>query len=424
MTDNYRKTKQFRQIHLLINTFKIMKIKSFAIAALAATVAFASCSKEEGNGGGLPAEGKEMFVKISKPSESVNVRSIGLPSGTTTVNFETGTIIFALEGGQIVKLVDIIADQQDSDPENFKVTVADLEAGVILGKINSQTKHCYLYANEGGVDVAGKATVGANISALQAEAWDFDDINLADVADVPLYGYGPVSLATEQSQEVLKASFKVAPVSARVQVEQTEGTDKVKSYKLTGIFVNNYYASMKANLAFAANSINDNGQLPATYTGSGGTYSTHTNMRDYAAAGIGFSDDQLVYTAEDRDGVEPEDQTVFGYNVFPNYSPLTSTQLPHVIIRLEDVVVSTYNEGDDIWEDKNWGTRFLTIVGYTGTTLGNISNFEGGMSYTLKNVKFDQTNLGEFPYTGKEIPGFVEIEVVDWDNEDVGGIFG
>lgn len=390
-----------------------MKIKQLLIIGVAALVAFASCSKDDGgNGDGGSAEGtKQMFIKIENPADNnKSSRAVEAPVEDNKVDFLTGTIAFTKGTGSSEAICNIIkiVDKADAALADGETNVTQLKAGTLIGGIDAGAKKCYVYANTSNMEA--NLTVGQTMTVLKAKSWTLNDINVTDYNKVPLYGSNKVvtSVIKDGADDinVLRSDVTIAPISSRLQLGKISGGNDIKSFEVAGIYINNYTNKMYADSSVLASDIKNNGIDPDKYNSGKGSYATDTKMLDVTGFKKDVSDKVWI-----PDGAAGD---VWGYNVFPNIK-LTKKELPHIVVRLKDVVL---NDGSDT----ELGEQFLTVVGYddNGTSLVNL---KGGIAYTIADLQFEEKHLSELPESGKDLQGYVKVSVVGWTTKPITGEF-
>lgn len=410
-----------------------MKIKSFAIAALAATVGFTACSKDENGGGGgvtLPdGETKVLQLKLSKGA--VSKAEVGPVADGTDVTFNDGYIFFTLAGGEIVKVTQITNDAAAVDADGNSVGIQKLtsnagKGGAQIPGVPALAKYVYIAGNlPSGVTVPG---VGSNISSVKDLAVSLksqfsDDFGMSKVTlwsgdpRVTTGGdkLGEISNENDGTDDYLYAFVEVSAVSSRIEISSVlydngDDTDVVTKFQVDGIYVNNYYESM--TLGGAAGDLTNNGSDNAEtiYTENSTAY---TDLSEY------------LYDADETNGVgtftatpakvAPAAGKVWGYTVV---APAKATEVPHVIIRLSDVE-STLDGANPAFD----GIQWLTVKNFIDLDTNEaLAKLEPGVIYTISAVKFDESHLTEAPEM-LDVEVYVEASLIPWTTKEVGAGF-
>ena len=344
------------------------------MTALVAVVALAGCTKNEN----VAVEDTTVFVKISNELET---KAIGDPIGSSTpIVFTDGFLFFTDGGGVITKRYTIA-------PSGGDMSVTQLQSGYqITGVPSSSTQVFVVGTIPSGISVPA----AGNISAVQALAISVQsqaDASSTKVNRATLYGAGTVSGAT--------ASLSVKPIAARVEVGSITGGGTVSAYKVTGIFINNYYPDSKLS-GLVNGALVNNANDAAKYVGNGAQYTTAlAPIYDYNASGLP-SMSGLVCS--------PGAGKVWNYNVM---APTDAAAAPRVIIRLSDVVLGTGASAYTFPSD-----QFLTVK------LGTLTSLAAGKAYNLGNIAFTESNLGSTPETAT-VSVTVTITTVAWTTESV-----
>lgn len=232
---------------------------------------------------------------------------------------------------------------------------------------------------------------------------------LADIKSIP----GNISDQTDYKEAVLAnqngearpivvsgttatVSVPIAPVIARIELMKLSGASTIKSFTVTGVFLDSYYPQF-------------------TYGGgNAGTMYRQLQRTDFAgvpgdvgswpavSAGSGYPFVASADLPSTSDVTE-----VWAHNV-------AAGGLPRLIVRMKDisyqlgssapvVTVGAGNPADD-------GIRYLTIMGYGNLT----TTFSAGKIYRISAIEFDHRKLADTPNpVGVHLT--VAVQIIEWD---------
>ncbi len=348
-------------------------IKIFAMAAAAAMI-FASCSKEPKNNN-EDVQGARLTIKLV--GAVPQTRAIEEPGSIAegTIGLNDGHIFVVDQEGDVIH------------SEALKLNEAYTGSGQLLSeggtgetaKVVASDSRVYVVGNiptlESGT-VAGLTTfagIQAAVSALSGQT-DYSTPALAN-------NDGELAFITVTSQAVgttpaqAEVTVQLSPLFARIELSEVEAGGEVDSYKVAGIYVDEYYPSF--NLV-----------------GEGkGTLWNQENNIDFGS-NVGTADAATGPWVSDANVVIPGEGVVWAYHV-------GAGSVPRFVIHLTDIVV----DGDPVGED-----RYLTVTGYTGLTT---EAFERGNIYRVGKIEFDETDLGVTP-NPKDVNLTVMVDVIEW----------
>ncbi len=263
-----------------------------------------------------------------------------------------------------------------------------------------------------------------NISEIEAEEVEITsqtNSNTWGVQSANLYGRGPIEPASAATiakapTATKEAIFEIAPLIARLEIEQFTGGSNIVSFDVEDIFIHNFYEKMATTGALAASPNNAPWVVgpvlqdyPRYQSTPAGQYNTAWDKYLYDE---GISAPSTTATPPI---VKPATNKVWAYNILAN-----AGADPHIIVKLTNVQVtpgSTYDNGSGLYENTATGTdgeAYLTITGYR-TSAGK-SDIIGGNIYRLSTITFGDGDLGETPYPGDDKEKvWVEVTVKKWN---------
>ncbi|MCD8103081.1 MAG: hypothetical protein LUE26_11025 [Alistipes sp.] len=421
-----------------------MKVKLLAVAALAA-MALAACSKDNEKGGQTTNPEEGIFIQFTGLNEP-NSRTLTDPvADNTPVTLDKGYLVFGDVVSDKVTHVVAIGTSTPTDPA---VTVNALENGMVFSGI--EATHVYVIGNLNGVTVQ----IGDNLASLLANTVDVLDQTdvTGGLSTATLFGLGQIDPATNSAAVAAGATkqaiFSVRPVAARLELSKisaSAGTDgNVISYKLSGIYINNFYLELGIN-----GSIVDANPYPAgkhvdfqddhtRYLPSGGGYLSAWNGKLFDGLAVS-SDTNLEILSEDVDPGK-----VWAYNVLAPYGNGNSkAAVPHIVLHFTEMTLDydptpaqdgsteTSTPGEYLFynsETNTDGECYLTITRYI-QDLGQANEadlaIDAGFIYKITDVPFTPDDLGELPETDPEIKDgfkvYVQVTFVPWQAKNVTG---
>uniref|UniRef100_S0DE32 Major fimbrial subunit protein N-terminal domain-containing protein n=1 Tax=termite gut metagenome TaxID=433724 RepID=S0DE32_9ZZZZ len=411
--------------------------KSALIACAALAVGLTGCQKE--NGGGIDKEAKTVTLRLVQGEIGGTTRAVATHVADAAITLTSARIYFTNDSGAIQDYVTIVVGSSDGYNEVAKTVgmdALDATGGTPITDVPAATTKVVIVGNLPG----GSYLSAGNIS-------DIADVTVANlfggtnngVANVPLYGVSGLTLktaATASANGVYTAKVDVKPVGARFEVGQIAGdytgtfqgeaiTSKIKSYTLEGIYINNYYPTMEVDCA-TAGTIVHNGSVPGNYNRVAPYASPGIgdHLADYLAASLVAQDSPAITYAPKA--TANADTDVWGYNVLA----LTGGDVPHLIVRVSNVVVKTTDSTGKNPDEVGYvetldattygpGAKFLTVrrIFVDGSTTA-LTSFERGYVYRIKKLSFAEQHLG-IPEPPTAIDIEVEAELIPWVSKDV-----
>jgi hypothetical protein len=333
------------------------------------------------------------------------------------LNPESGYLYFTDSDGNITLWRQILTDGMTSG--NI-IKLSDLETGVVISDVSSASTTCYVFMNLPDDIEEGDLALNpeANISAVIGLSLSVD--SLADaaggVANVPLRGKGAITPVTGDSGYQLEATVFIYAVASRIEIVKLSGEAStnvktndskpflIESFKVAGIFVNNYFATSPLGGLITAGSLEYNDAI-ADYNPGGGTFKYGT------AAPYLYTYYDPVVEGSPATSYGPPDNKVWAYNVFPNDTIGINTPefLPHIIIKLAEVVYYPEGQGGDVHTLTN---QFITVSGYIDNNT-KLDYLEKGYIYSFEDIAFSLDILSPVP-EAKLVNAHVQIVAIPW----------
>lgn len=382
-----------------------MRIKSILAAIFVAALALVSCNNENNE---TAASGKTgmAYVKITTP-EINNTRAIGENSNGTALTLLGGKIMWSDMHGTITRVVTVVADATydaaTADAQKGMVKITALAAGATVKEVMEDSKECTFVGPHSATGTA--VSVGAKIADVRSAYFGVSsmlDAANKGVANVPIYGADTDGLTVSGTGDAktVSAVFEVKAIGSRIQIGAITGGETVKSFKIAGIWVNNFFSKMPYSQTLAAADLVNNKDVESKYD--------NITYGGYIAALADFTSFGSLKTWKP---VNNDVTKFWAYNVFPN-NGFGRTELPHIIVKLTDLV--DVNDGAH-------GTKWITVKGYADNNIA-IENILPGVSYTFDaatgGLKFEIDDVKEKPEMGAII-GNVKITTIPWTDKVV-----
>ncbi len=361
------------------------KIQLFLAVALMLTVVLVGCKKEDDTL--LNGHEKTVLIKISAPEEPATYKEDASQTAAA-VGFSSGTIYFTNDGGTILNYKTIGA--------SANATVAQVTAtGGHAFNVNPGVTKVYIVGNTTGLATSG------NISAVKESL-----LAVASQGDVALLNlYGEDTSLTPDVGEPTKLTAEVTlnPTLARLELAQLEGDGVITSFKVKGIFLDDFYTEAQV----------DGGGLTSLKAKTTDPEDYDDNADDYPTASKPAIYDWYGTAMEASDKVaKPADSNVWAYNLF---ATATGSSVPRLIIRLEDIITSDSSTYPN--------PQFITVKGlFEQGTSNSIASVQAGHVYKIANIKFTPDKLSPIPNLS-EIEVTVTVTLATWAVENVDADF-
>lgn len=358
------------------------QLKIFLVAVLALMVGLSSCSNDKQD---EPAKAdKSLQLKlITKATDGT--RSITDPvADETEVTFTSGMLYCVSSADLITKYYTI---GTDGDIKLSELTSTD---GKTLTNVPGHTSKVMIVGNVDGLPTSG------SITAIKGELLGVNSQTDSEggITAAALFDKQPLVNPTAEGKPYT-ASLDLKPTISRIEISDITGSGNITSFKVDGIFINNFY--IKAPIS------GDHDTEHLTNYGSDVNKYPHDefpkSLYDYktAAPGIG-SLDGLKFA--------PEAGKVWAYNMF------AGSPVPHIIIRLSAVTAK-----DIVFT----GDQYITIRTYTNTETDKaVKTFEPGKNYKIGAgiFTFDEDDLTPEPESKtKDVE--VKVTLLTWKDVNV-----
>ncbi|MDR2775352.1 MAG: hypothetical protein LBC19_11550 [Tannerella sp.] len=396
--------------------FKKTGFKKVIVAALAAVIGLASCTTDAivdnmNNGGsssGVYSDSKSVTLKVA--SKLPTTRSEGSSiAAQETVKFNNGWLLFVSAQNNVTKVMEIKTGTSTMNDSEVDISLLIQSGGVEIENVPGHSTSVYVIGNlpaGGGITVPA---VGVSLTNLKQNLIAFSTQD--DIHNVTLFGGDAIKI--ENTKNV--ARFSLSPIVARIEIAKissTGGSSDISSFKVEGIFINNYYENitLEGNAPAVAKKNTDIADFAGNSTAYPDTY--EGILYDYRSAagqslGVPHATEANTYTPTTG---------AWAYNLL---APKTGTPpdmltAPHIIIAVSDIQTNSGTEYNGIW--------YLTVKNMVHQN-NKITHLEPGKVYSIKNINFSHTNIQPEPEM-KTIDVDVEVTLVEWEIIDTDVIFG
>lgn len=282
---------------------------------------------------------------------------------------------------------------------SYKIGIETLNDGYEFKNLPSTSKDVHVVGNTvlSADEVKGSIKKIINKQLAVESQSEIDQVNL--------YGHDNLHTDANNLEGPLVANVTLAPIVSRLELTQLKAKgDFIKSFRVSGVFVDNYLAEADLDGKTDIDRVVANGSNSVDFVGGAGNYTQALDgvVYDY------YSKDKV--TSVDNIA-KLENENVWGYNVFAKKG---NGIVPHLVIRIEDIKTA---EGD---YNLNGGVLFLTVkMTVKGKALTEI---EPSKIYSIGGVDgiiFDETNLTPNP-NEKALDAKVTVTLATWNKIETG----
>ncbi|MDR1918267.1 MAG: hypothetical protein LBQ65_01315 [Tannerellaceae bacterium] len=347
-----------------------MKFKTFSLTSFAAIalLSFAACSStEDVTDPVLSASAKTVRISIIQGDASTKALSGAAASNLVNDNegltiSTGGHLFFVNEVGSITKYVKILVTGQNSLNLGTEVGIDALKTGgAIIEDVSSSSKRVYIYLNlPTSVTGISTALVNGPFSVVSDKLITASELAGVGVEKVPVSGSGPLT-TVDNPDYGLETTVTLKAVAARIEIPKVSVIPSpvsgytIASFKLAGIFINNFFHQSTLGGLAPADLINTT-DLAGTSDAIRKLYYPTDASFYFTAANHA----EKLYTADSDAGLggstlvkEAGAGKAWAYNVFPNeqaadattYLPLdavnTKAYLPHIVFHFSEVTLES-----------------------------------------------------------------------------------
>ncbi len=340
-------------------------------------------------------EKKSVFMKLELGTPGNGTRAIDDPINAGTVATVNSLHIYFYK------------DADKSIQKYMKVTssttpsISDLETGKEIADVPAVADKILVRGNvpaDVALPVGGLITAVENLQINITTQKDKDNLLLGHLAD-PIQnwdgsGSAPINGMTEAGKY---AKVELEPGVARIEVEGLKATGQVQSFKLKGIYVNNFYKNLKLGDGASADKENY-GTTAANYALGQGLYlAANTCLFDEFAPASATGETEAAHGK------------CWAYHAFSNAATTANDQL-QLVFKLSDLSAAP---GSSI--NFPAGDQFITVRGFKDKITDQIVKLEKGKIYTIDKADFtfDESNLTSVP-NANAVGVWLKVTVKPW----------
>jgi hypothetical protein len=282
-------------------------------------------------------------------------------------------------------------------------------AGLKFTNLDPTVVSVYVVANvpEGTLPAV---TPGTALTAINATLQNISDQQTDDAASVVLANTGktattnftPAAVATNGNAQSTVA-VELTPIVSRIQIKKVSFDGTIASFKLEGIYIDNFYPQMTIGGDFTNITMQKAGNKE-TFAAAQAPYAT-TNLYDESSEGLV----QHPFATNSQ---------VYGYQIFPTNGGLTT--VPYIILKISGI--TTTSNATRNFPD---GTYYVAVKAYkeAGTSAAPVTSFLPGNIYTVEDIVVSEKNIVTDP-TKSLINVTVGVTVKQWGSIDLNPDFG
>lgn len=361
------------------------KFNYLALAVIALSLGFSSCSNNENPDDGNDKESKSVFLKIS--GGKISTYAEGSPGTNSTVGFSSGDIYFVNSAGLILAHYALSSSLTNLGAGNIALT--DIKAGQLISNLPGQVSGVHVFGNTSGLPTTG------NISAVKATLKNV--ITQGSLASVNLYGSNTL---THNTGNDYSASIELKPTVARIELTDITSSSIITGFRVDGIFIDNYYYQAAVDGTVAGANLVNNTSEAALFLDNSSAYPTarKTFVYDY------FSPEIIADTKVATPTVA---SSVWGYNLFANTAGSGSFAIPRIVIRLSNITTSD----GSLYSNP----QFITVKGLK-EGLSSLTSIDAGKVYNIGAgaLTFKESDLTPAPNMGA-IDVTVTVTLAQWE---------
>jgi hypothetical protein len=192
-------------------------------------------------------------------------------------------------------------------------------------------------------------------------------------------------------------TVKIAPVVARIEIAQAAGTKAmgedtgypIKSYTLSGVYLNNVYPSIKLS-----------GYVTAAGTKIEGEDLSGRDAWNHDVLGGTEYEGDLTYTPANG---------VWAYHIAPTDGAVAD--VPHIVLHLTDVI---FDDGSAGGLASPITDLYVVVGAYKDSNEANLTEFERGKIYKITSITFNEPNLVTTPDPA-DVNLTATVDIVGWE---------
>lgn len=387
-------------------------IKFLALALAGLLLGFSSCNNDDAVNGEDTGKPQNIRMKLTLNGSATKSETGAVASSTTAI-FTDGILYFISSTGDIVRKYIIDPDAIETNLDAGTIRLGDLTGdGYTFSGLPGTITNAVVVGNvpstvtppaSGNIDQLSVAT-------LLTIASQKDDADAVD--KVSLYGLGGGINGGDDPDAGSDNDYivvNVAPVAARIELTDITGGTGIKSFKVAGIYLDDFYKTASLDIT-AVGELKGRSDAATDYWTSGAVATT----AGYPSTDAGATYDD--YTSSPIDAVAGKaapSAGVWAYNFFAP-DPYSAGN-PRIIIRLTEVTYDNdelYNK-DSSNSDHPAGQAYLTVKAFKDGS--DPITFEPGKVYNIATdgLTFTPDHLATDPNT-EPVDLDVAVSIASW----------
>ena len=359
--------------------------KMFLFAAAVAALTLVSCAKSHVN---RPESEGETSITLKIAGAHSSTRAIETPATNPTkpaLDPAGDHFVFVINAGTILYLERLVPADAVTGPGQVIGATADGGSQ----KYFPTTSSVFVLGNIPPDITISNFGVGKSYSSLETAVSEISYVYLrnTDFTKPAMANENGPANVIPTGANTASVQINIKPLYSRIELKDVKGGSHIKSFDVSGVYLNNYNTKFKMNGTGDVTSLYATTATPPYASGWFGDYtSSISSVAKVVAPGTGSK--------------------VWAYNVAPGSVPTFVVELKNIIRFLDDG-----SGNPTATENIVAGPKYVTVTGYTGMS---DATFLRGKIYQVGTVNFNYNDLTDVPFpTGTAIT--VEVDIVNWD---------
>ena len=354
-----------------------------------------------------------------------------------TLSITTNPLTKALDDNQVTKTAPIDPSKEfivyfmdeTTDPKvvaSYKLTNDQITAiqtagtGVKFTNLDPSVKSVYVVANV-PTSITAPGTLpstapGTILTAINGAIMNISDQQANNAASVVLantsktvVSIGSSTGTASNGNAKYNASIELTPIVSRIQIASITNDASITSFKLAGIYIDNFYQNMSLGGVLS--------NIIKAAAGEVAKFNLSTTLASTPYKTNGQLFDEASNLEQNPGGMTPAQ--VYGYQFFPTKGTDASdlSNVPYIILKLTNVVGTTRTFPNTAY--------YIAVKAYktTDATPATITEFLPGQIYTIANIPVSEKNIVTDP-TQSLINVTVNVTVAKWTDKALNPDFG
>jgi len=299
-----------------------------------------------------------------------------------------------------------------TDTQISAIQTSTVGAGVKFTNLDPSVVSVYVVANVPSGTLPATAP-GTTLTDINGAIMNISDQQANNAASVVLANTGKTFKTgftqgddASNGNKQFTVAVELTPIVSRIQIKKVSADATITSFKLEGIYIDNFYPQMTIGGAFTSITI-QHATDKATFDATQVPYTT-TNLYD---------EDKAAGLVQNPFGATTPQ--VYGYQIFPTTST-AHENVPYIILKISNIVTSSAATRNII----PTGTYYVAVKAYKDkTSSAPVTTFSAGNIYTVDDIVVSENNIVTDPTKGL-INVTVGVTVKQWGSIDLNPDFG